>query len=261
MFPTKVIPGFLLFCLLLKSFDLSANESAGSSLVLSIQGKVLTASINNASLPAVLEALNRQNPQSIVITGVIVAADEFPKVSAELKNVPLLQGIRRLLKNQDYMLAHSEGDNGDKKPGIFLKARRQSQETVIPIELQTTSLAPTRNDSDARSFLLEQLADLSDLAQLESVLPTAVQDPDSIVREHALKSLTLMFDNAPRHLLAVLALSDPLPKLRAETLEVLADRRENWAIDILHEATADDDPSVSQLASTLLDRISLLSEE
>lgn len=257
MFKAISVQGFFLLSLLLTGFDLSAKEHAGSSLSISVRGNYLTASIKKASLAEIVNALNNQNSQTFVITGVVLNYKESPLISAELKRVPLMQGLQRLLKDQDYVLFCNEEKYFAGKTGVFLKTRNQFIQTSMPRESgrhETKAL-------DERSVVLEQLADLSDLAQLESVLPTAVQDPDRIIREHALKSLTLMFDDAPRHLLEDMALFDPLPELRAETLEVLADRRENWAIDILHEATADADPSVSQLASTLLDRISLLSEE
>ena len=82
-------------------------------------------------------------------------------------------------------------------------------------------------------------------------IDSALLDDDPQVREAALAALENLPDTAAdEELLSNLVLSDPVPELRLNALELLAET--DRALAFLQQALSDPDPRVSKAASTLL---------
>ncbi|MEZ5594500.1 MAG: HEAT repeat domain-containing protein [Gammaproteobacteria bacterium] len=82
-------------------------------------------------------------------------------------------------------------------------------------------------------------------------IDSALLDDDPQVREAALAALENLPDtHADEELLSNLVLSDPVPELRLNALELLAET--DRALALLQQALSDPDPRVSKAASTLL---------
>ena len=225
-----------------------------------LKNGMMTASVKEAPLADVLDRLNAQLPDSSpCLRGIILTNGSADTVSADMKNIPLLQGLKRLFANHNYVLIQHESRNGCGKPG-FYPSTATSAKIPVASDPAPGSIIEPDEASDYRAEMVEQLADLNEQAQLEAILPAAIRDPDRVVREHALKSLTLMFENAPHYLVEEMALSDPIPELRMEALQLVADRRDEWASEVLLKAAQDSDPAISSKATELLSRISALAE-
>lgn len=188
------------------------SNTSPRSLVLSVRGNIISVKIDQVSLREVLAELARQVPLTVYVAGPVA---EEP-VAMTFHNVPLEEGVMRILEGKQYVLIHDRpySANGAQGRGrivkILVMPRVGSPSGITPMEtkiarplvtnpvhLPVTPVAKGPKVEQLRRQALEAkdpvdraeaLETLSEQGKGEEVLPIlakALQDKDEIVREIA----------------------------------------------------------------------------
>lgn len=243
--------------------DADAGWYPASSLLLSASDDTLTVEVRGVPLGAILDELGRQTAITVRVED-SVAEEE---IQTEFRNLPLDEGIRRLLQGQSYILIYADATSaGESRAGSDVREIRVLKRGVphepnrngvanlpgVTGRLQASTLERWKAaDAKARIETLGDLAD-HDQEQLVAALALAIEDDDPGVREFALEVMEDMDQILPITLLAEVALRDPSPELRMVALDLLADGGQEAALTPLELAVQDSDPRVSELAQELL---------
>jgi hypothetical protein len=170
----------------------SASDEAGPQAparwVVLVEGDRLTVQVDRVPLPLVLQQLARQ--AGLRVSGSDAAGDVV--VSAAFRDVPLDEGIRRLLRAQPHVLVFAGARSGPGAP----ERTRISQILLVPRAKPGATDQPTGGpgltalgDSDPRVRIgaLEQWAQQREADSGDSVEPLthALVDPDERVRARA----------------------------------------------------------------------------
>ena len=130
---------------------------------------VLSAAIDNQPLPRVVDALNRLSPSGCALSGYIIDQAETT-VTASFQGLPLLQGLRRILRGYNYLLSCDP----DQAHGISLKLLRRVK------------------SGEAILQRLNVLLEHDDIVALTDTLAEALSYPDKAVNREALRLLNLL---------------------------------------------------------------------
>jgi hypothetical protein len=270
-FRGKLCVLMVFFLLFIFGCESSKKEgvSANASFVLSFKDNYLSAKAEKIPLGSVLEELGRKANLKISMESSIVK----DIITVEFKNLPLEEGIKRILQNRNYMLtyADSHSSNGgvlaqvigikvvQDGSGLAMTQADSGTRTAVfaggkkkarPLEdvIKEVSEAP---DAFSRIIALKELSDWGGDPKALPVIVAALRDDDPNVRKVAL-DLIEDSDNPPVEPIANVALNDPSPQLRISALELLADTNEEAAGSYLKRASNDSDPKVKKLAQELL---------
>jgi hypothetical protein len=264
---------FLMIILLLFLIGCESSKDKGAlssdSFVLSVKDSYLSVKIVKAPLGKVLEELGRKVNLKIYMDDFIARE----AVSVEFKNLPLEEGIKRILQGRNYMLTYADtlssnggvspqvvgikvvqdgsrlamtqGDSGS-RTAIFVGGKKNAR----PLDevIKEISEAP---DASSRIIALKELYDWGGEPKALPVIVAALRDDDPNVRKVAL-DLIEDADNPPVEPIAKVALNDPSPQLRINALEILVDTYEGVAGSYLKKASNDSDPNVRKVAQKLL---------
>ena len=205
----------------------NAQESP-ARMSLSVEKGRMTCSIENVSILQVLEELGGR-------TGVaFVPAESITddRVSLEVVNLPLDEGVRRLLRDYDAFLYYSASDDALsslRAVWIYPKGAGSALQPV-PKESSTTAIAGWRErivhpDPRVREQAYIALIASPDDASRELVLNAlrGVTETDEDLRQRVLLSAIHQGVDVPDDLLAALALADGSEVLRLLALDALAD--------------------------------------
>jgi len=237
--------------------DVSAS---GASFVLTLKGNLLNAKIETVSLKEVLERLSRLTNIEVSLEKSVV--DET--VSVEFKNLPLEEGIRRILQGKSYALTYARNP--------FSKGRRVLPKVVgirVVPEGPGSSMDKERADSvillpgsSARGRTPESLEGQmgNALSPKDSDKGLGLRDQDPKVREAALERLGQGDQPMPVDSLAEMVLTDKSPQLRMDAMGLLAEKGGDGALDTLKQAIRDPDPGVSGLAKGLIEERKMSAE-
>jgi HEAT repeat protein len=254
--------------------NIKNGKSPQAPAAISFQDGRLSANCEQLPLGLVLEELAQQASLTIYIA----KSDASQKISAVFDALPLEQGIKRLLNGKDYALItaplSADGSRGYRVATIRVLSKGQPYETI---EGQHPAISPPARrsltpeqqrqleklqhevleapDAAKRITALEALADRpGGLAALANVVPAALRDGDSEVRETALSVMARMEGEMPVKSLIDMAHTDPEPNLRAHALTLLTVIDKDIALRHVKLALQDTAPHVSHVAMHLLQR-------
>jgi len=272
----SVCIGLLLLCL--GAAWAGEEQSAGMTapgFALSMRDNLLSAKIEGAPLWQVLAELSR--------AGVKVSFEDLSseeKVSATFEDLPLEEGIKRLLQGKNHTLAYDQtaSSAAQRVAEIRILPSRQSLENDLdklvaaaPAGRSDTPCAP----ADGRSVeeLVSEVLHSPDVAKRTAALKALgekdKQDPKVVetmvaafedkaieVRSAALEIVLLKNISVPEEALEQMAFRDQSPQLRLGALDGLVDKSESGAAkSYLERALQDPDPEVKDLAAQMLERI------
>lgn len=263
--------------LLLWNGDLEAKDCSKISLVYSGDDGTLSVNIKETPVGYVLEELSQQADIRVIVEDSAANAE----IWAEFQDVPLEEGIRRLLKGQSYILTEvekpreTESDTAPRTFEIRVLERRITQESLdektitspkevisVDQEQDLEALAQTVRDAadpKARAAALSDIAD-RDVERGITAATAAIHDADSEVRAVALAILEELepgdadWEGALERV-AEMALTDSDPELRMDALEMLASTSQKAALGPLKQATQDSEPEVSEFALELFEQL------
>lgn len=178
-------------------------------------------------------------------------------VSQRFSNLPIAQGIQRLLSQQNYLIVHAPSASAEQAPGLSVRVLGESNLPTGLVRPESGSVADRDDAASQRATRLSALADDADPATIVSAVEQSINDPHDLVRETALLVLAMMPpDKVPATLVANVALNDPNAGLRLIALEMLghlSSSNREVATRTLSTAINDHNPEVQQLAQELLD--------
>jgi hypothetical protein len=226
----------------------ASREIASPSLYLSVQNQRLTAQIDQAPLRKVLEALTEQMPITITLMGF----EGENALSESFTDLPLEEGIERLLQRQDYALRYARPDPNRRPSGqsriveIFVLPRQKpSSSTTSP---ETQSVMSLRS-SDQTSPTDEKLPFFDWLER------QAIKARDSSDRIAAIITIAEQQKDSALSVLRRASL-DPDPEVRATALALLAINEKTQSEGLLNAALTDSDSGIRELAGSLLQEFS-----
>lgn len=255
-----------------------AEARSGTSFVLTLQHDHLSAAIENLPLRDVLEKLSRLTDLEVSLEESV--GDEL--VSVEFKNLPLEEGIRRILQGKSFALTYAQtsfskghtalpkvvgirvvpkgaGPNTDNRDADSVIVPRDREETIgqhnAEQERARESLAAA--DTKARLAALTALMEGAEEKKAEALqtIVAGLKDENADVREAALDVLKGGDGPVPLEPLSEVALKDGSPQHRMDALMLLAERNGKAALGPLNQALKDPDPGVSEIAQTLLESL------
>jgi len=252
--------GLLLFFLLSWVGGVRDASASEASFVLTLKGHLLNAKIKTVSLKEVLERLSRL--ANIEVSLEKSVGDET--VTVEFENLPLEEGIMRILQGKSYALTYARNP--------FSKGRRVLPKVVairvVPEgagssmdreRADSVILLPGSSETGIPTETLEgRMGDA--LFPRDSDKGLGLRDQDPRVREAALEMLGQGDQPLPVDSLAGMVLTDKSPHLRMDAMSLLAEKGGDGALDTLRQAIRDPDPGVSGLAMGLLEERKILAE-
>jgi len=236
--------------------QISLVHADASVLQIAVDHDQLTLRIHDAPLVDVVERI----AQALFLTSHVAPGFESTLVTLTVKNVPVRQGLDRLLANTNYVLTKRDlyvWARGESSNDGTWRERRQEVVSSEPVEYQELSEEELQHqaiygeDPETRYLALELLSSEDE----EKAIPTivqALQDRSPEVRGLALELLGEAEGPIPVDQIAKIVRDDPNPEQRMEAIVVLASRDEEAAHAILQNALNDSDPEVVELAKSIL---------
>ena len=257
--------------LLLGNVALASNSPP---IHVAVEGKRVSATLNNASLDQVLAALGKP----LGFTAHIDPALTANSITETFQDVPTDLVLDRLLRGMNYALAGSSlyvwpRDAKSSSPGsnpeewTVVASEEPAQEEPISVEQLKVEfeLAP---DPEARLAALEDLLTHSWEEGEEAMVPTlvtALQDQEPEVRTLALEGLygieNSEAQDAVHDAVIRMAEADPLPEHRVQALVWLTERNPQEARVLLENTLGDTDPDIRAFAAGLLEEFEAFTAE
>lgn len=239
---------------------------------LAVKDNTLSAKIENTPLGEVLKELARLAQLEVYVGGSV--AEE--KISAQFDNLPIEDGIKRLLGDKNYSLTYARTAGSTRVAEIRVVSDGSAPVTKIneeaasappagetqpqspdekPLE-KLTQEALQAPDPAARTAALKALGERGEEEKIVSSVNSALRDQDAGVRDTAL-GLVRSGMPVPLEALHEMARQDPSRQIRAQVWDELLDRSEtnSAAIETLNRALQDQDPGIKAWAATRLQRI------
>ncbi len=261
-------------------------DTTSGTVDFSVRGNLLSVQIDQASLREVLGKLARQIPLTVTAPSSVLQ----DRVSMTFTNVPLEEGIERILQGRQFALISTRSSDTQGRPTqakvleiVVLDSAdspspRASLETLasspIPVHRPTPKFlqeevplnylkweALQAWDSDTRLAALEKLSERGDEGEVLETLATALQDEAPEIRAAALELLEDNGESLPSAPVARMAREDDNPELRMQALEVLGELEPEIAVGPLTQALQDSDPEVRELATELLEDLRALEKD
>ena len=236
--------------------QISLIHADASVLQIAVDHDQMTLRLYDAPLVDVVEGV----AQALFLTSHVAQGFEGTLVTLTVKEVPVRQGLDRLLANTNYVLTDRDlyvWARGESSNDGEWRERRPEVTPSEPVDTQELSEEELQHqaiygeDPEARSLALELLSSEDG----EMAIPTivqALQDRSPEVRGLALELLGEAEGPIPVDQIAKIVRDDPNPEQRMEAIVVLASRDEEAAHAILQHALNDSDPEVVELAKSIL---------
>jgi len=261
-------------------------DTPSGTVDLSVRGNLLSVQINQASLREVLGALARQIPLTVTAPSPVLQ----DRVTMTFTNVPLEEGIERILQGRQFALISTRASDTQGLPAqakvleIVVLNSADSPSPMASLETLAPSPLPVRRaalkffqeedplnylkwkaiqgpDADTRLAALERLSERGDEGEVLETMVTALEDEAPEIRAAALELLEDQGETLPLAPVARMAREDDNPELRMQALEVLGDLEPELAVGPLIQALQDSDPEVREFATDLLEDLRALEED
>lgn len=219
------------------------SESGSPSLILSLHGDRLSATLRQAPVGAVLADLARQTGIRVHVDG--AAATET--VSAEFTNLPLDEGIKRILQGKNYALTYTD-ETHERLGGPKIVAIRILPTSTEPIPSGPVSNVAIGPNPRLGISAVVQGAEIGDHSAMTSLL-SATHDADPRARRTAVKVLGDLGDESAVDALGQLLISDSDKKVRRAATDALAEIGSPQALRALGRALKDQDLVVQRNAA------------
>ena len=215
--------------------------------------KTLSAQLKGTPLNAVLSEIGD-------LTGIeinIVEDMRNKPIWADFKNLPLEEGIRRLLRGQSYTITHSP----DTASGLLIRSISVLEQASSPGGTQTTFPTLKSQVPESEELIAQKIDNLwqivdSEPDQAKESLKKAMRDSSLEVRETALEVMANMDQPFIGELLGEMALKDSDPQIRMEALNLLADYSQDDVFrDTLIKSVEDSNRDVRETAEHLLETL------
>jgi hypothetical protein len=214
------------------------SGAGGSPFVLRVEDNLLTLKLKDAPLEKVLTEIAHQAGIQITVYGPM---EEY--LSAEFSGLPMEKGLRRLMRDFNYVLIYGaeKGKRGDppiKELMIYAKEGKGPHKRISPRVIAPQERPSRRLKRGSVEALLKALGD---------------KDPE--VREEAVYSLVDIRDERVIVHLTQVLLNDTDEEVRESAAEALGDLRDKRGIAPLVEALRDKDTGVRESAVDALGEI------
>lgn len=233
---------------------------------LRVDGSRLSVDAHNAPLGGVLSELASRASFSVFLKEQVAQEP----VVAQFSNLPLEEGLRRLLQGKEYAIIHGGAVSSGRREGrrairevLVFSGRRATateadawidySQAPAPSITQLTQRAFQARTPVERARALEELRGVARDEDFTSILGRALGDEDAGVRGLALELLEETLSPIPEGPVAQVVRHDASPELRAKALSLVAYRMEDRGVDLIRQALQDPDSRVQALAGALLD--------
>jgi hypothetical protein len=231
---------------------LAADGELAEPSPVSVRGETVSVEVSGMPLGEVLEEFGQKSGIEFSIPDSVGSEP----VSDNFRDLSLENGIRRLLKDHNYLVEYGRSGLGGTSQGLPRAVKvRVLGKSMVRTGAEIAAGRGGGRSSDDRIRELKRLADQEDGAQLSGALADAAHDSDDKVREAALEVMEDMGKDAPANLLMEMALADTNPALRKQALQLLSEINGEAALEPLNQARTDNDAEVRNLATELLDAI------
>ncbi len=217
----------------------------------------LTVKVQAASLEVLIEEIARQSG-----IAVILPASLKDRVSVRFRELPLEEGLRRLLRHHSFVLeyapltGHARGSNLLRPSTLWVLPGGASAHAMQRLPAEDSSADDARIDigvwqaalnSDEPNDRLEAIVALEESEHPDAVpsLESALQDDHEDVQEAAIAALAEIGGDAAVHALAV-ALVDEIASIREQAVDALQQIGGHAAVEVLALALQDEDVSVRE---------------
>jgi hypothetical protein len=269
-----------------RSVDVKASETKRQTRMPRL---LLTADISNVSLKRVLARLGQEIGAKIYLADAAPAELE-EEISAAFERLPVKEGIKRILKDQNYIMIQENNPalGPDEKSKVSAEsvvtkiyvlpkaaAGGMRQQPAAPEVPNTTSAEEQQEevraaakraveatqDEEDRFAALDRLIIGADSSQVATTIEAALNDKDPDVRTYALGMIESA-DQVSIESLTEVALADASPDVRMHALETLLSAHgPAAAIPTLEQTLADPDPDVKTLSQQMLELTKIMQEE
>ncbi len=233
----------------------SAQATKGQPVVSFKEGR-LTVMVQGVALERILDAISRQ--AGVAILGADQGGAE--PVSVQLQDIPLEDGLRRLLKNRDAFFFYGvEKDAPSSLRAVWVYPKGQGR-GLAPVPAKdwasTRELEALVSDPDAklRMRAYQGLVQRKRERALDVVLK-ALEDGDEMVRANTLYYALRSGVELPAEKLEHLALIDASPNVRFLGLEALSSKDSPNLRSIAEQAANDPDANVQVMARQIVGRL------
>lgn len=250
---------------------LAETPAAEEGFSVEFQNGQLSVGLKNAPLEKVLKEIMSQSGARIWLNDSI---DD--KVTVEFQNVPIGEGVRRILKDKNYAFVYSpheikEGKlsilNASKSKEVFTKAKApppkkpeqpvqkkgKAKKEKPPFEVLAKD-ALENEDAGKREDAIIALGESRDKRAVEIISAALANDPSEDVR---LSSIDALLEVGAENVVDTLsvALKDRDPWVRESAVEALGEVGGEAAIEFVKNALHDEDGSVRELAQEILEEM------
>jgi len=235
----------------------------------------LSAKLKNSPLEKVLKEIMEQSGARIWLNDAIDAT-----VTMEFQNVPVREGVRRILKDKNYAFLYAPNEikegklsiiSASKSKEIFTKTKEESpkkhpQKPVPPTAKKGKAKkekppfeslvkdALENEDAGKREDAIVALGESKDKKAIETIAKALVNDPSEDVRLSSIDALLEIGDKSVAEPLSQ-ALKDRDPWVRESAVEALGEVGGEAAIEFIKGALNDEDGSVRELAQETLEEL------
>jgi hypothetical protein len=253
-------------CFASSALKAEAKPIAHPSIEVAVEQGRLTVDVRDAPLDEVLLAVGEEAGIAIEIRG-----DLTVPVTSSFADLPVDEGIRRLLRGFSYTLAGDAERSRRIEISILTSHRTETEAAAGDISkpkdegerLRRIGALAGRKDAEAIAELsrlagsdpspavrLQAVAALGRLRTPEASVPVtlALTDESAAVRIQALRSVKYLKSTAALSDLQAIATHDPDPAVRRQAVRLMTDIRNPEVPWLLEQAAADNDPGVSQEA-------------
>lgn len=235
----------------------------------------LSAKLKNSPLEKVLKEIMDQSGARIWLNDAIDAT-----VTMEFQNVPIREGVRRILKDKNYAFLYAPNEIKEGKLSIISASK--SKETFTKIKEEPHKKPPQKpvpptakkgktkkepppfetlvkdalenEDAGKREDSIIALGESKDKKAIETIAKALVNDPSEDVRLSSIDALLEIGDKSVAEPLS-LALKDRDPWVRESAVEALGEVGGEAAIEFIKSALSDEDGSVRELAQETLEEL------
>ena len=235
----------------------------------------LSAKLKNSPLEKVLKEIMEQSGARIWLNDAIDAT-----VTMEFQNVPIREGVRRILKDKNYAFLYAPNEikegklsiiSASKSKEIFTKTKdvppkKPHQKPVPPIAKKGKAKkekppfevlvkdALENEDAGKREDAIIALGEGKDKKAIETIAKALANDPSEDVRLSSIDALLEIGDKSVAEPLSR-ALKDRDPWVRESAVEALGEVGGEAAIEFIKNALNDEDGSVRELAQETLEEL------
>jgi hypothetical protein len=244
------------------------GAAADAPFALRAENDRLSLDAEDAPLEEVLEEIVKQVGVEIIIHGEIQRV-----VSVEFSDIPLEEGLKRLIRDFDHVFVYAATEGGGvsvqeliiyagegvgryeaSTPGPITPQKRRSPLKLKGTSLESLASALEDEDPEVREEAVDLLADSEDERAVLYLSEVLLNDEDEDVRESAAMALEDLGDQRAIGAL-IRALRDPEAGVRESAVDALAEIGGEEVVGPLMDTLGDEDEDVRETAADALEEL------